>query len=67
MSRARFAWVMGLSHMLLFMAGASSTGARVASTTAASRSLAMPAAKRAMASAVAGATTTMSAREASSM
>ena len=43
------------------------TGARVASTTAAERSPAIPAAKRAMASAVAGATTTMSAREASSM
>ncbi len=42
--------------MFTFMAGASSMGARVASTTAASRSSAIPAAIRAMASAVAGAT-----------
>ena len=65
--RARLSCVMGFSHMLVFMAGASRMGARVASTTAASRSSAIPAAKRAMASAVAGAMTTMSARLASSM
>ena len=45
------------SHILVFMAGASSVGALLASTTADKRSLAMPAAKRAMASAVAGAIT----------
>jgi len=53
--------------MLTFMAGASSTGARVASTTAVSRSLAIPAASRAMASAVAGATIRRSASSASRM
>jgi hypothetical protein len=53
--------------MFTFIAGASRIGARVASTTAASRSLAMPAAMRAMKSAVAGATTTMSASSASRM
>ena len=53
--------------MFTFMAGASKTGARVASTTAASRSSAMPAAMRAMKSAVAGATTSRSASSASRM
>ncbi len=53
--------------MFTFMAGASSTGARVAKTTADSRSFAIPAAKRAKASAVAGATTTRSASSASRM
>ncbi len=58
---------MGFSHMLVFMAGASRMGALVASTTADSMSSAMPAANRAMASAVAGAMTTRSAWLAISM
>ncbi len=65
--RARFDWVIGFCHMLTFIAGASSTGARDASTTAARRSLAMPAARRAIASAVAGATTIRSASSARRM
>ena len=65
--RRRLSWVSRFSHMFTFMAGASSTGARVASTTAASRSSAMPAASRAMTSAVAGATSTRSAWSASWM
>ena len=57
----------GFCHMFTFMAGASSRGAFEASTTAVSRSLAIPAARRAMASAVAGATTIRSASSASRM
>ena len=66
-NRVRFACVTGFVHMFTFMAGASKTGARVASTTAASRSSAIPAAIRAMKSAVAGATTSRSASSASLM
>ena len=65
--RARLAWVSGFSHMFTFIAGASSTGPRPASTTAASRSSAIPAARRAMLSAVAGAITTRSASSARRM
>ena len=65
--RRRLSCTSGCSHMLTFIAGASSTGARLASTTAASRSSAIPAAKRAMASAVAGATMIRSASSARRM
>jgi hypothetical protein len=50
-----------------FMAGQTSTGARVASSTAASMSLLRPAATRAMKSAVAGTTQTTSASRARRM
>ncbi len=53
--------------MFTFIAGASSSGAFEARTTAVSRSLAIPAARRAMASAVAGATINRSASSASLM
>ena len=53
--------------MLTFMDGASSTGARVASVTAATGSSAWPAASRAIAFAVAGAMMTRSAESASWM
>ena len=53
--------------MFTFIAGASRIGARVASTTAVSRSSAIPAARRAMASAVAGAMISRSASSARRM
>ena len=56
-----FAWVSGWLHMLTFIDGASSTGARVASTIAVTASSACPAASRASVFAVAGAITTRSA------
>ena len=57
----------GFSHMFTFIAGASRSGALLASTTAVKRSLAIPAARRAIASAVAGATISRSASSASWM
>ncbi|GAV37112.1 hypothetical protein ROTAS13_04805 [Roseomonas sp. TAS13] len=55
-----FATVAGCAHMAQFIAGATSTGAVVASSAAPARSSAIPAAMRASRSAEAGATTTMS-------
>ena len=66
-SVAAFACVAGCCHMFTFMAGATSTGARVASSTAVTRSSASPCAMRASVCAVAGATTTSSAQSASAM
>ena len=60
-SMARLATVAGCSHMRTFIAGATSTGLSVASSTVAARSSASPAAMRASRSALAGATTTRSA------
>ena len=55
------AWVAGCAHIIAFIAGAISTGLSEASKVVAARSLAMPAAMRAIKSAVAGATTSKSA------
>ncbi len=66
-SRPRFSCVTGFSHMFTFMAGASRTGARVASATVVRRSSAIPAASRAMTSAVAGAISSRSASSAMRM
>ncbi len=57
----------GSRHMAWFMAGATATAASVASTRVVSRSSAMPWAKRAIRSAVAGAISTRSAHLASSI
>ena len=61
------AFVTGWFHMLTFIDGATSTGARVASVIAVTASSAMPCASRAITFAVAGATITISARSASVM
>ena len=66
-SRARLLRVMGCANMRSFMAGATTTGAPVATITVVSRSLARPLAARAMKSAVAGATQTQSAPRPSEM
>jgi hypothetical protein len=58
---SRFRRVAGCSHIFGFIAGATSTGLSVASSTVEARSLASPAAILAIKSAVAGATTTRSA------
>ncbi len=60
-------WVAACAHICWFIAGTTSTGAAVARHKVVSRSLAMPAASRAMQSADAGATSTHSAQRASSM
>ncbi len=57
---ARFSWVAGCAHMLLFMAGASTTGPVNARYVVVRKSFANPWARRAMRSAVAGAITRMS-------
>ena len=56
-----FAWVAGCSHISVCMAGAYRTGHLAVSSVAVSRSPAIPAAARAIRSAVAGATRTRSA------
>ncbi len=66
-SRSTFSRVAGWFHMWTFMAGATSTGARVASSRVVTRSSARPCAMRASRWAVAGATTTSSAQSASAM
>ncbi len=60
-SVAMFATVAGCSHMRTFIAGATSTGLSVASSSVVARSSAIPAAILARMSALAGATTTRSA------
>ena len=55
------AWVAACSHMRTFIAGATSTGLSVASSSVEARSSAIPAAMFARMLAVAGATTTRSA------
>ncbi|SPB32356.1 hypothetical protein MAJHIDBO_02269 [Propionibacterium freudenreichii subsp. shermanii] len=60
-------WVTGLSYIRVFIAGASTTGQVAASRVAVRWSLAMPAAVRAITSALAGAITNTSAHLASSM
>ena len=60
-SVARFSWTAGCSHISVCIAGHTSTGARVASSVAVSRSSEMPAAYLPSSFAVAGATTTRSA------
>ena len=62
--RARLAWVAGFSYMPVFMAGATSLGHRQASTVVVSISSAMPFAILAITLALAGATSTRSARSA---
>ena len=64
---AHVSWVAGCFHMFTFMAGASSTGARVASATVVTRSSASPCASGASVWAVAGATTKASAQSARAM
>ncbi len=64
---ARLSCVAGLFHIAWFMAGATATGALVASTRVLSRSPACPDATRARKSALAGATTTRSGQRASSI
>ncbi len=59
---ARFSWTAGCSHISVCIAGATSTGARVASSVAVSRSSEIPAAYFPSSLAVAGATITRSAR-----
>ena len=66
-SLRRFTCVSGFAHMLVFIDGASSTGACVASTIDVSASSVIPAAIRAIVFAVAGAMITRSARSASAM
>ena len=63
----RFFCVAGWFHMLTFIAGATSNGARQASATVVARSSAIPCASRARMSPVAGAITNSSAQSASSM
>src|SRR5215468_3160655 len=60
-SVATLCWVAGCSHISVCIAGAYSTGQRAVSSVAVSKSWAMPAAARAIRSAVAGATSTRSA------
>ena len=67
LKRVRFACTAGCSHMPVFMAGAHSTGARVASSTVLSRSEARPLAVFPRLFAVAGTTATRSAQRASSI
>ena len=62
-----FAWVALFAHITRFIAGASAMGASVARQSVANRSSARPSAKRAMKSALAGATNTISAQRASSI
>ena len=64
---AKLRWVVGFCHMDWFIAGARITGADVARQTVLSRSEARPAARRAIKSALAGATTMVSAQRPSSM
>ena len=66
-SSARFACVAGWLHMFTFIAGATSSGARVASSRVEARSSARPQAIFASRSALAGATSTSSAQSASAM
>ena len=61
------ACVAGCSYMFTFLAGATTSGARVARQSVVSRSFARPCASRASTWAVAGATSTTSAQSASSM
>ena len=67
LSRVMLAWTTGLAHMLVFMAGAKSTGTLVAMTMVVRKSSAMPLAILPMMLAVAGAITSRSARSASEM
>jgi len=64
---ATLARVAACLHMFTFMAGATRTGARVASSTVVTRSSAIPAAILARVLAVAGATTTASPQSAKAM
>ncbi len=64
---ATLATVAGCSHMRTFIAGATSTGLSVASSTVVARSCARPVAMLARMSALAGATTSRSAARDSSM
>ena len=66
-SRSTLARVAAFDHISRFMAGATAIGASVARHRVASRSSASPCARRAMKSALAGATTMRSAQRASSM
>ena len=63
-SLSRLSWVAGFSYMCPSMAGQTITGARVASTVVLTASSASPQASFAIVLAVAGATTTTSARSA---
>ena len=67
LSAARFSCVTGLSYMPVFIAGATTTGALVASSVVVTMSSAMPCAALAMTLAVAGAITNTSAAFASEM
>ena len=60
-SVATLAWVAGCAHISVFIAGAIRIGLSEASSVVAARSSAIPAAMRAIRSAVAGATTSRSA------
>ena len=63
----KFCWVTGLSYMPVFIAGATTTGALVASSVVVTMSSAMPCAALAITFAVAGAITNTSAALASEM
>ena len=64
---ARFCWVAALLHISRFIAGATAIGRSLARHSVVSRSLAMPAARRARKSALAGATRMASGQRASSI